>query len=109
MARILLHNEFDPVFELFCTKSDSWCYEREWRAIHKEAGTQYVYPPEALTGVYFGPDIDNESLEIVCLILAGQNERVRFYRGSRSNTEFRVLFKPFTYTSYLQAERMGLR
>ena len=99
VASILLDKDFDPVLELYCTKSASWCYEREWRALHNVAGTQYIYPPEALTGVYFGPDIDNESLEIVCLVLAGQNEKVRFCKGSRSTTEFRVLFEEFTYTS----------
>jgi Protein of unknown function (DUF2971) len=109
VASILSRGEFDPVQELYCTKSDSWRYEREWRAFHDVAGTQYVYPPEALTAVYFGPDIDDESLEIVCLILAGQNEGVRFYKGSRSSTEFRVLFEEFTYTSHLQAKKMGLR
>jgi hypothetical protein len=108
IASILLNKDFDPV-ELYCTKSDSWCYEHEWRALHNVAGTQYIYPPEALTGVYFGPDIDNESLEIVCLVLAGQNESVRFYKGSRSTTEFRVLFEEFTYTSYLEAKKLGLR
>jgi hypothetical protein len=110
VAKILLKKGFDAVLEkLFCTKSASWSYEHEWRALHKVAGTQYIYPPEALTGVYFGPDIDNESLEIVCLVLAGQNENVRFYRGSRSTTEFRVLFEEFTYTTYLHAKKKGLR
>lgn len=109
VANILLNKDFDAVLELYCTKSASWCYEREWRALHEVAGTQYIYPPEALTGVYFGPDIDNESLEIVCLVLAGQNENVCFYKGSRSATEFRVLFEEFTYTTYLQAKKMGLR
>lgn len=109
VANILLNNEGDAVFDLYCTKSDSWCYEREWRALHEVAGTQYIYGPKALTGVYFGPDIDNESLEIVCLVLAGQNENVRFYKGSRSTSEFRVLFEEFTYTSYLQAKKLGLR
>jgi len=109
VASILSRNDFDPVQELYCTKSDSWRYECEWRAFHEVAGTQYTYPPEALTGVYFGPDIDDESLEIVCLILAGQNEGVRFYKGSRSSTEFRVVFTEFTYTSYLRAKKMSLR
>jgi len=45
----------------------------------------------------------------VCLVLAGQNENVRFYKGSRSTSEFRVLFEEFTYTSYLQAKKLGLR
>lgn len=106
---MLVTNEFNPVEELFCTKSQSWAYEREWRAFHKVAGTKYVYRSEALTGVYFGPDIDIESLEIVCLVLAGQNESVKFYRGSRSDTEFKVNFEEFTYTSYLEAKRKGLR
>jgi hypothetical protein len=109
VADILMQGNLDPVLDLFCTKSSSWRYEREWRALHRIGGTQYIYPAAALTGVYFGPDIDGESLEIVCLILAGQNESVKLYRGSRSTTEFRVLFEEFTYTSYLRAKKMGLR
>jgi len=109
VASILLNKDFDHVAELFCTKSSPWSYEKEWRALHSVAGTQYIYPVEALKGVYFGPDIDKESLEIVCLILAGQNESVRLFRGYRSTTEFRVVFEEFTYTSYLQAKKLGLR
>ncbi len=105
----LLLVDFDPVEKLFCTKSEAWVYEKEWRTIHDKAGTEYVYPAEALTGVYFGPDIDQQSIEIVCLILSGQNENVRFWRGSRSGTDFRVLFEPFTYTSFIEAKRRGLR
>lgn len=109
LAALLLQDNYDHVLELFCTKSKSWCYEQEWRAIHNVVGTNYCYPAEALTGVYFGPDIDLQSLEIVCLILAGQNEQVRFYEGTRSPTEFRVLFREFKYTSYLEAKRRGQR
>ena len=105
---ILLDRHFDPVLELFCTKSQAWAYEEEWRSIHAVAGTEYGYPAEALTGVYFGPDIDRQSLEIVCLILAGQNEKVRLWRGTRSTTEFRVLFEEFTYTPHLEAKHKGL-
>jgi len=108
LAPLLLGNDFDPVSELFCIKSSAWSYEKEWRAIHAVAGTQFTYLSEALTGVYFGPDIDTKSMEIVCLVLSGQNERVRFWRGRRSTTEFKVLFEEFTYTSYLEAKRKGL-
>jgi hypothetical protein len=51
VASILLKKDFDLVLELYCTKSASWCYEREWRALHNVTGTQYIYPPKALTGV----------------------------------------------------------
>ena len=108
VAAILLDRDFHPVLELFCTKSEPWSYEKEWRAIHSVAGTQFGYPAAALTGIYFGPDIDRQSLEIVCLILAGQNENVRLWRGSRSTAEFRVLFEEFTYKSHLEAKRTGL-
>jgi hypothetical protein len=108
ISTALLGNGFHPVQELFCTKSTAWEYEKEWRAIHGVAGTQFCYSPQALTGVYFGPDIDQQSLEIICLVLSGQNESVRFWRGIRSNTEFRVLFEQFTYTSHIEARRSGL-
>jgi hypothetical protein len=108
ISTALLDDEFSPIAELFCTKSLAWAYEKEWRAIHHIAGTQFIYPTEALTGVFFGPDIDAQALEIICLILAGQNEGVRFWRGARSSTEFRVVFEQFSYTSHLEAKRRGL-
>ncbi len=109
VARLLKRDpDLDMVAELVCTKSMGWSYEREWRAIHSTVGTEYVYPAEALTGVYFGPDIENSAVEIVCLILAGQNENVRLWKGSRSSTEFRVTFEEFKYASHLQARLMAL-
>ena len=109
LAPLLIEHNFDFIQTLFCTKSESWAYEREWRAIHVEAGKNFGYPAECLTGVYFGPDIDQQSLEIVCLILGGQNESVKFWCGSKSTTEFKVQFAPFTYTSFLEAKGKGLR
>lgn len=52
--------------------------------------------------------MERQALEIVCLILAGQNESVQFWEGRRSQEEFKVLFTPFTYTSYLEARKLGL-
>jgi hypothetical protein len=108
VSDVLLDNNFEEVFKLFCTKSDAWAYESEWRAVHHVAGTAFGYSPEVLKGVYFGPDIDRHFIEIVCLVLAGQNEHVKFWRGRRSTTEFRVLFEPFTYISFLEGKRKGL-
>jgi hypothetical protein len=93
---------------LLCTKSKDWGYEEEWRAFHNEVNTEYHYPPECLTGVYFGPKIEPVWIEIVCLILLGQNKSVKFWRGKLSTTGFKVLFEPFTYTSYIEAKRKGL-
>lgn len=94
--------------DLYCTKSISWKYEKEWRAMHSEAGTLFRYETDALLAIYFGPDIERQALEIVCLIVQGQNPDVQFFEGKRSETEFKVEFKNFTYTSYAEAKRKGL-
>jgi hypothetical protein len=103
LASLLIHEKFDLVMSLFSTKSPSWQYEKEWRVIHGTAGTSVTYPAECLTGVYLGPEIDFESLEIICLILQSQNPHVKFWKGTRSKTEFKVDFEQVTYTSFLAA------
>lgn len=94
--------------DLYCTKSSTWKYEKEWRALHSDAGTLFGYEADALRAIYFGPDIEREALEIVCLIIQGQNPDVRFFEGKRSETEFKVEFENFTYTSHVEAKLKGL-
>lgn len=95
--------------DLYCTKSVAWEYEKEWRSIHKEAGTLFDYEAKTLKAIYFGPDIGTQSMEIICLILGGQNPDVKFWRGIRSEDEFKVVFEQFTYTPYIKAKELGLR
>lgn len=105
---MLCDQDSEQVIDLFCTKSLDWQYEREWRAIHKEAGTAYTYPSDALAGVYFGPEASFTSLEIIALVLAGQNEHVKLWKGKRSKSDFSVNFETVTYTSHLEAKHRGL-
>lgn len=105
VATLHLKDDFEAVMNLFSTKSTSWSYEREWRVLHAEAGTSYHYPAACLTGIYFGPEISSEALEIICLVLQGQNPHVRFWKSRRSKTEFKVVFEEFTYTPFLKASR----
>ena len=105
---MLCDEDFDPVLDLYCTKAIDWAYEHEWRGIHNEAGTAYGYPSDALTGVYIGPDMPFTAFEIVALILAGQNESIQLWQGSRSKSRFTVEFQPVTYTSHLEAKRRRL-
>lgn len=107
-ANILINDDFEQVLRLFCTKSDDWSYEREWRVIHKAAGTVFTYEAKALKSIYFGAKMADQDMEMLCLILRGQNEDVKFYRGHRSDTEFKIEFTPFTYTSHIEARRAGL-
>ena len=108
VVSFLLPQIGDPISDFFCIKSKSLSYEQEWRVIHERAGTLYCYESEALTGVYFGPEISIESLKIICLILRGHNERVKFWRGFRSKIEFKVEFEEFNHHSYLEAKSLGL-
>jgi len=105
---MLCDEKFDPVLDLYCTKALDWAYEHEWRGIHDKAGTAYGYPSDALTGVYLGPDMPFTAIEIVALILAGQNQHVQLWQGSRSKSSFSVEFHQVTYTSHLEAKRQGL-
>ena len=108
LVPMLCHDDFDQVLDLFCTKSLDWQYEREWRALHKEAGTAYTYPSDVLTGIYFGPEASFTSLEIIALVLAGQNEDVKLWKGRRSKFDFSVEFELVTYTSHMEAKRHGI-
>lgn len=107
---ILKHEYEDSDFmSMFSSKSPSWAYEKEWRVFHAEARTSYTYPSEVLTGIYFGPEISQAALEIICLILRGQNETVAFWKGVRSTSSFKVDFTRFDYLSYLHAQKSRMQ
>lgn len=108
VAACLIDKDFDHMAELYCTKSINWQYEQEWRLIHQKAGTSYIYPPEALKGIYFGPNMEHEMMEILCLIIQGQNPQVEFWRGHLSTQEFKVEFEKVDYTPHVKAKEMGL-
>lgn len=86
---------------LLCTKSSNWKYEKEWRAFHNEVNKVYHYSKESLTGVYFGPEIDQDFFEIICLILQGQHPDIKFYKGTRSTDLYKVDFEEVTYTPHI--------
>lgn len=105
----LIDQNLDNAQDFFSIKSESWAYEQEWRIFHQQVGTLYNYEAKALTGIYFGPEATEEAVEIVALILRGQNQSVRLYRGKRSQNEYKVVFDEFQYLTYLEAKDRGLR
>lgn len=98
---------YEPVLELLHTKSTAWRYENEWRCINAEAPLAYAYEQTSLTGVYFGSEIDETSIEIICLILQGQNPNVRFWQGKKCEDKFDLEFEEFFYTSHIKAKELG--
>lgn len=99
-------NEF---MNLFSIKSKSWEYEKEWRVFNLQSGMQSPYPEQALTGIYFGPDIESECLEIVALIVSNQNRHVKLFKGKRSTSVFKVEFEEVEYTPHVIAQKLGLK
>ncbi len=109
ISKVLIDKDVEDVLNsLLNTKSAHWAYEREWRIVHNKAGTLVTYEPNALKAVYFGPEATFTSIEIICLVLQGQNRDVEFYQARRSESEYRVEFKRFDYTSHLNAKQLGL-
>ncbi|UUO08236.1 DUF2971 domain-containing protein [Blastopirellula sp. J2-11] len=97
------------LMDLFCTKSSAWAYEKEWRALHNEAGTLFSYEREALKAIYFGPDINTQDRDLLCLIMNGQFPDAELWIGSRSSAAFIIEFeKAPNYLPYAEARRRGL-
>ncbi len=84
--------------KLWLTKSDDWKYEREWRIVHNTEGTLFQYPKESLRAIYFGPLVDLVYQEIICLVIQNQNSNVKFFKGSISKNEFKMVFTEFVYS-----------
>jgi hypothetical protein len=53
----------------------------------------FGYPRHALKAVYLGPEIDEQSRDLICKILAAQNPTVELWLGKRSETEFKAEFR----------------
>lgn len=104
---ILKHN-FNPVFDLYCTKAAPWSYEREWRVMHDKKGTSYSYRDRDLKAVYFGPKVDRAAMEIVCLTLQGQFPAVEFWQAEQRHGMFGLTFQKFGYMPHLEAVRTGV-
>ncbi|MBM9605931.1 DUF2971 domain-containing protein [Desulfopila inferna] len=102
---LFLKEDPEQVLEIFLTKHSSWNHEKEWRILHNQVGTLYTYPTESLIGLYFGAEIPYTYMEIISLIIQGQNPNVSFYKAEKSSSSFSVNFKEVTYTPFIKAKK----
>jgi hypothetical protein len=105
---ILININYESTLALLHTKSKMWEYESEWRCIHEESPKVFGYPSDALTGVYFGSEMDITVIEIICVILQGQNPDIQFWKGKKCLDRFGIVFEEFFYTSHIKAGEIGL-
>ena len=108
-GRFLTQNDGSFVDDLYCTKSKIWEKEKEWRILHNVAGTTYGYKSECLKAIYFGPKMDEQYREILCVIIQEQSPHVKFFQGELSKDEFKIIFKEFGFISYIKAKGLGLK
>ncbi|GAA5511278.1 DUF2971 domain-containing protein [Novipirellula caenicola] len=112
ITRFMLHDDYEHLIDLFCTKSIDWAYEREWRVLHADKGTVFTYEPNALRAIYFGAKMTKQDIDMICLVLYCQNPDVELFQGERSDSEFRIEFSSLgrasAYKPYAEAKRLGL-
>lgn len=78
---------------------------KERRCLPKHANAFYTYESQALKANYFGPQVEFDGMEIICLIIQGQNPEVEFWVGTRNQPEFKVDFKKKGYTSFIETRK----
>ena len=106
---LLVNENNNFITDLFCTKSVKWAYEKEWRILHNNVGTQYHYEQECLKAIYLGPKIDNAFSEILCIILFCQNPNVEIWKGKLAENEIEIEFDKIIYTPYIIEKQLGLK
>ena len=84
-------------------KSKIWEYEQEVRIFHKESNKPYGYGAEVLDAVYFGSRVDDADLEIVCLIVQGQNKNTKFFKTLLKPNSYQVEFRQFYYKPHIDS------
>ena len=65
----------DRMLELLTTKHDRWAHESEWRLLHRGAHDVETLPPEAVSGLIFGPRATPYSIAFVQELLAARVSR----------------------------------
>lgn len=94
---LLLGDESQVLVGLL-TKASCWSYEREWRAIHRDAGMLYCYSFEALTAVYLGAKLSPAEKDLVAHTLHGAPTQL--YEIRRGAASFRLHAEPVDYTPF---------
>ncbi|HGF3678044.1 TPA: DUF2971 domain-containing protein [Vibrio parahaemolyticus] len=105
---VLDNDDYDLLTDLYCIKPSSWKYEKEWRCFHHKANTAYHYEAGALKAVHFGPCMPQAHVEIIFLILKGQNPNVKCFQGHLDESEFKVNLEERVYVPHVEALAKGL-
>lgn len=83
------HEMVDSLF----TKSSIWMYEKEWRIVYSEgAGQKINLPPNVITAIYMGLEIQPTQEEIIKRIVLEKQYKIDLYRAKKVPNKFAVCF-----------------
>ena len=97
LVDILLGDTSDVLWGML-TKAACWSYEREWRAIHKQADTEYCYGVTALSGIYFGTRLSASEIDLIAHLLHGSPTKL--YQVKRQEGSFNLEADEVSYTPH---------
>ena len=84
--------------ELFAYKAKVWEYEKEWRLFNSES-CPITFDAEMLKCVFLGTEASESTIELVrAIVLNKYPQSVKLFWGYRSDSEFKVEFKPMCRT-----------
>jgi len=86
------------------TKYKDWAHEKEWRVIHMKKNFEFILKPNAVSGLYFGSEIDFVNFEIIALIVRSYNPHVKFYQMQKVLGDFKVVARGVEYASFQEAK-----
>jgi hypothetical protein len=86
-----------PSFDYLLTiKSIHWKYEKEWRIIWQGLGDKvFSFEESALTGIYFGCRIDENTRKTIMNLLKGTSTRC--YETYKSEKDFKLIFREISF------------
>jgi len=88
-ANYLLTPQDDQRKFTLLTKSNHWCYEKEWRIIeyHHDPGTS-KFPKEKITGVIFGSEMHPKIKQLIRQWIAGREPRINVYEAKKKHRKY---------------------
>ena len=89
--RFFMMNPEEMAYAIALTKNSAWAHEAEWRVIAiDQAGTSPSFPPEALTAVILGAQIESDRQAQILELLGQRGVPVRVDRMAIAPGEYRL-------------------
>lgn len=84
---------YKDIVDSLYTKSLLWKYEKEWRIVYSKcAGQRINLPPNVITAVYVGLEIQPVHMEFIKKIVEEKHYKIALYKAKRVKNKFAICF-----------------